>query len=178
MGGKSINLNTIYEYTLLVNDAEIVIQDDLKWNVHVSNQVKKANKRMYHVRCLKRASIDNKIICLFYNSVISSVLTYAITTFFNSCNDKQVKDFDKFRKRVCKMIGSDYHDIIDECTSVHNKKCIALQKKIMKDIAHPLHYYFTMLPHNNILNMIYCRTDRFKNTFVPTSIKLYNAAKM
>ena len=129
---------------------------------------------MYHVRCLRNVHVDNKIICLFYNSVVSTVLTYAISSWFNGCSDKLVKDLCKFRKRVCKMVNPKFHHLIDDCSVIHEKKCLALQKKIMKDISHPLHCYFRILPHHDLLNMIYCRTDRFKNTFVPTSIKIYN----
>ena len=56
----------------------VTIQDNLKWNEHVKAQTKQANKKMYNARQLKTLKIDSKILCLFYNSVISSVLVYAI----------------------------------------------------------------------------------------------------
>ena len=40
----------------------VTIQENLKWNEHVEVQEKKANKRMYHVRRLKKQRIDSKII--------------------------------------------------------------------------------------------------------------------
>ena len=34
----------------------VIIQNNLKWNEHVTAQVKKADQRMYHVRRLSKAS--------------------------------------------------------------------------------------------------------------------------
>ena len=48
-------------------------------NEHVTAQVKKADQMMYHVRRLSKLEIDNEILCLFYNSTVSSVLVYAVT---------------------------------------------------------------------------------------------------
>ena len=43
----------------------VIIQNNLKWNEHVTAQVKKADQRMYHVRRLSKLKIDNEILCLF-----------------------------------------------------------------------------------------------------------------
>ena len=58
----------------------VIIQNNLKWNEHVTAQVKKADQRMYH-----------EILCLFYNSTVSSVLVYAVPCWFNVCDKKQKK---------------------------------------------------------------------------------------
>ena len=42
----------------------LIIQNNLKWNEHVTAQVKKADQRMYHVRRLSKLKIDNEILCL------------------------------------------------------------------------------------------------------------------
>ena len=69
----------------------VIIQNNLKWNEHVTAQVKKADQRMYHVRRLSKLKIDNEILCLFYNSTVSSVLVYAVPCWFNLCDKKQKK---------------------------------------------------------------------------------------
>ena len=64
----------------------VTIQENLKWNEHVEVQEKIANKRMYHVRRLQKQKIDSKIICLFYNSIVSSVLViYGLSSWFEAC---------------------------------------------------------------------------------------------
>ena len=69
----------------------VTIQENLKWNEHVEVQEKKANKRMYHVRILKKQRIDSKMICLFYNSVVSSVLVYGLSGWFEACTEQPKK---------------------------------------------------------------------------------------
>ena len=63
----------------------VIIQNNLKWNEHVTAQVKKADQR----RRLSKLKIDNEILCLFYNSTVSSVLAYAVPCWFNLCDKKQ-----------------------------------------------------------------------------------------
>ena len=68
--GSDVKITNFYKYL------GVTLQDNLKWGLHVENLVKKGNKKMYHVQCLESLHVDKKIICLFYNSVISTVLTY------------------------------------------------------------------------------------------------------
>ena len=123
-------------------------------------------------------NIDNTIICLFYNSVVSSVLTYAISVWFKGCSDSLVKDINKFNKKVCKLVRPEFHSQILDNEACYERKTLAMVDKIMKDSDHPFHHYFKWLNHDSRLNMLYCRTDRFKNTFIPSSIKLFNDARV
>ena len=150
----------------------VIIQNNLKWNEHVTAQVKKADQRMYHVRRLSKLKIDNEILCLFYNSTVSSVLVYAVPCWFNLCDKKQKKEVCKFAKRMKKMTG--------DCNKVENprmistKKCKSLISKMVKDEAHPLYPYITTLPHGH-LRVPWSRTERFRKSFLPYAIKLFNS---
>ena len=82
----------------------VIIQDNLKGNEHVEAQTKKANKRMYNVRRLKKLKIDSKILCLFYNSIISSALVYDIPCWYDACNKKNLQgSIAQFHDKVCKI---------------------------------------------------------------------------
>lgn len=148
------------------------IQTDLKWNSHVEMQVNKVSKRMYHVYCLRKLNVDSKIICLFYNSVLSSVLTYASSTWYGACSSYLKDDISKFMKKVSKMIkNKDIKECIENPDSTYDKRCLSTLSKIVHDQTHPLHNYVTILPHGN-LNVPYCKTARFQNTVIPAAIKL------
>ena len=115
------------------------------------------------------------VIRVFFNSIVMSILSYAISSWFNGCSDSLKKDLNRFRKRVCKMIPAEYHSCVQSNQEIFNSKCISLCEKILTDLKHPLHTYVKKLPHHdNLLSMIYCRTSRFKSTFVPSAIKVYN----
>ena len=52
---------------------------DLKWNTHVEYICKKASKKLYSLRVLKRAGVDDMSILKVYLITIRPVLEYAIT---------------------------------------------------------------------------------------------------
>ena len=93
----------------------------------------------------------------------------------SGCSDGLKNDLNRFRKRVCKMVPSQYYDQVQSNQQIFDKKCINLCDKILDDKNHPLHVYLNRLSHHsNLLNMIYCRTKRFKCTFIPSAIAVYN----
>ena len=130
---------------------------------------------MYHVYCLNKLHIDNTILCMFYNSVIMSVLSYAISSWFSACTESLKNDINRFDRKMKKMIEPVNSYLISNCKEVHVSRCKSLCDKIMKDCDHPLHPFYCKLNHHNKLRVIYCRTNRFKNSFVPSSISVFNS---
>ena len=57
-----------------------------------------------------------------------------------------------------------YHDLME-------KKC----KHIQSDPYHPLSSNFEELPSESKLRTIYCRTERFRKSFVPSAVRHLNA---
>ena len=76
--------NTSVALVQSYKDLGVTIQENLKWNEHVGVQETKANKRMYHVRRLKKQKTHSKIIYLFYNFVVSIILVSGLSSWFNS----------------------------------------------------------------------------------------------
>ncbi len=166
--GSPVSIVSEYKYL------GCIISEDLSWDAHIANQMKKANKRLYHVRCLRKLNVNHKIICLFYNSVVSSVLLYAVACWYNNSTEKNKKDVSKLSKKVKKMISAEFHDLVEDPVKIHQSRCLSLAKRIINDSTHPLHHLFTMLPSGQRLNVMYTRTDRSHNAFVATAIRFYN----
>ena len=55
----------------------VYISDDLSWNVHIEHIVKKANKRLYALRALKKSDLTITQLVQEYCSIVRSVLEYA-----------------------------------------------------------------------------------------------------
>ena len=55
----------------------VYISEDLSWNVHIEHIVKKANKRLYTLRALKKSGLTIKQLVQVYCSIVRSVLEYA-----------------------------------------------------------------------------------------------------
>ena len=57
---------------------------------------------------------------------------------------------------------------------IYKPQCYKLACKIKKDSKHPLHCKYVVLKSGKRLRSAKQRTGRYGNTFVPSSIRLYN----
>ena len=55
----------------------LTVQDNMKWNEHIHNIVKKASKRLYMLRLLKRSNACIDTLITVYTTIIRPVLEYA-----------------------------------------------------------------------------------------------------
>ena len=115
---KAVDLSTSYTYL------GCTIKDDLKWDIQIKQQMKKASKRMYHVRWLRNLHVDSNIISMFYNATVSSILTYVIPSMFNASSVKQKEELNKLRKKVCKMVNLECCNVIEDPKLVCDTKSI------------------------------------------------------
>ena len=66
-------LNTVQSVKILA----VTIQNNLKWNLHIKDTIKKASKRLYFLKQLKRAKLSTEELVKFYVTCIQSVILYA-----------------------------------------------------------------------------------------------------
>lgn len=153
----------------------VTVQSNLKWDIHVKNQIVKANKRMYQVYLLHNIHVDATLICLYFNSVVMSVISYAVTCWFRGSCSYLKKDLNRFVRRLYKLTPVELHNLIVPLNTIFENKCRSLVEKIMSDDSHPLFQYLNFFNHHNKkLRMMYCRTNRFKNSFIPSAISVFN----
>ena len=107
---------------------------------------------MHNVRHLKKLKTDSKILCPFYNSVISSVLIYAISLVgMMPAITKTLQELiAKFHDKVCKITDVSVHESIEQPSNVYITKCKSFMTKIVNDHDHSTHKYITVLPHGNL----------------------------
>ena len=147
----------------------VTFTDNLLWNTHVQNQVKKACKRIFIIRNLKRSGCDEKVIFNVYTALIRSVLLYCYPCF---CNAPQYLHdmLLKVEKRVLKIVSKDF---VSDCANILNaadNQCSALFKNVLTASEHPLRELFLpRLPTSrNPCNLRRPRikTKRFSSSFV------------
>lgn len=152
-----------------------VIQEDLKWSTHIEAQTKKCSKRLFLLRILNSLHVDGRILALYYNSMIVSILTYVITSWYKGCGTELQRELARVEKRCSRLIKKEHHVLLLRPESIFESSAITTVKKLLTDSLHPLHNKFNYLPHEKRLNMPYCRTKRYQNTAVPSLIKAFNA---
>ena len=85
----------------------IHIQDDLKWDVHVQEMLKKARIKLHFLIQLKKSRVPPNHAISFYKSVIVPQLEYACPAWATSITKEQNKDIERIQKRALKIVFPD-----------------------------------------------------------------------
>ena len=97
------------------------------------------------------------------------MLTFCIVNWYTNVTEGDKKKLNKIVKSA-KRIGCDVVDLevlFKEAASVK-------MKKIVKDDLHPLNQHFNLLPSGIRMRSIYSRTNRLRDSFVLSAIRLFN----
>ena len=157
------------------------IQNDLKWNTHISSIVKKSYTRIHFLSLLKRAKAPEKDMINFYLSIIRPVLEYACPAWSTSLPHYLSEKLESVQKRCMKIIypGHIYSQALEKAklTSLYDRRNV-LCHSFFKQLEKPDNKLFNLLPplrksgayHLRKAKKYECpriRTERYKNSFVP-----------
>lgn len=148
-----------------------VIDDRLSFEHQVDAVCKKANQRLYFLRKLRNINIDTKFMKMFYSCFIESVLTFAFICWFGSINLKNRNRLQGIVRVCSKIVGTPLTDI----SLLHRTRALNKAKLVLSDSTHPLASEFSLLPSRRRFHVPRCRTNRFKNSWVPVAIGLLNS---
>ena len=176
----------------MVKNAKILgvtISNDLKWNVHVEQAIKKANERLYFLVQLRRAGVGAESLIKFYCTVMRPVLEYGAHVFHHKLQGYLREDLERLQKRALSIIAPDlpYQLCLDsfelESLNVRREKLCC---KLFNEISDEQHNLHNLLPrrHHSSYNLKRQRTfslpgfktERFKKTFIPAMCSPYNPA--
>ena len=149
----------------------VQITEDLTWSSNTTSLVKKAQKRLFFLRRMRRAQLPPPILTTFYRGTIESIMTNCISVWSGSCNASDWKAVRRVVRTAEKIIGTSLPSVRD----VAENRCLTRAKNIMKDPTHPHHGLFTLLPSGRRYRSIGSRTARFTKSFFPQAIRLVNS---
>ena len=171
-----------------VSEAKILgvtIQSDLKWNSHITNIIKKANKRLYLLSLCKRAGLGIYDLLCIYVTLIRSVLEYCCVVWHPALPKYLHEDVEYVQKRALKLIFPlcDY----DSAMTKANLETLYTRRerqcdKLFRKMCHPSHKLFSILPLNPTndyhlrrisIPHLMCQTVRYSNTFLPYCIRKF-----
>lgn len=161
--GEDVDVVHSYKYL------GVYIDDQLTFKENTQHLYKKCTKRAYHLRILNSINVDKTILSLFYKSIIESVVSYCIVIWHSSARKKDRNKLFKIT-RIARRMGVSCKNL----NELYNESCLRMAEKIIKDNTHPLHSNYVFLRSGKRLSVPKQRTSRYGNTFVPSSIKLYN----
>lgn len=177
--------NKSIEVVTSVKRLALTIPNNLKWNAHIENVIKKGASRLYKLRQLKRPKgYPAQLVC-FYTTCIRPVSEYACQVFHNGLPKYLSEDLEKIQRRALRIIFPDlgYQEGLKECNiaTLYQRRQLLTERlfsEIKDNSCRKLH---GLLPSSNLstvasrrkraFNVPFCRTNRLKNSFI-----MYNAA--
>lgn len=160
---ESVNIVDNYKYL------GVLIDNRLSFTQNCQHVYKKCLQRIHYLRQLNSLRVNQDILSMFYGSIVQSVLSFCIVSWFGSSSKKDQRKLCKII-RIARRMGITTQSLLD----IYNKGTSVMTRKIMKDPEHPLYSKYMFLRSGKRLQVPRQRTSRYGNTFVPSSIKLYN----
>ena len=107
---------------------------------------------------------------MFYSSVVESIVLFNILTYWSNLNVGQKEQTRRLQRKVEKITRSSVTPINERYVS----KCVSKVKSLFSDHCHPLSHYYVFMRSGKKLRVPSCETVRYRNSFVPNSIIMYN----
>ena len=148
------------------------LDNKLSWNVHVHCVCSKVHQRLYFLRRLRAFGVYEKILVLFYRSIIESILRYGIIVWFGNMSVQSKSQLSRLLRTAMKITGSTSPVI--SLQEMFEQTLRRQSVKIIYDNKHVLHNEFQLLPSGRRYRTPPCRLNRYKYSFVPLSIKQLN----
>ena len=137
------------------------ISSGLDWEANIISILKKARKRMYFLRKLKKFGLRRKILLQFYRAVIESALCFSLSVWFGSTTKDQQKHLSRVVKNAERIIGCE----LPSPEEMYLKRSVVSSKRIIADQSHPAHGLFQLLSSGWSYRAMRARTNRLSSSF-------------
>ena len=82
----------------------VIVSNDLKWILHVNAICKKASKRLYALRLLRRNALPDSVLVKVYCTCVRPILEYACQVWHNNLPVYLSNQIEQIQKRALRMI--------------------------------------------------------------------------
>ncbi len=137
------------------------ISEDLSLTTNTASLGKKAQRRLYFLRKLKRARAPPPIMCTFYRGTMESILTSCIAVWGGSCTDYNRKALQRIVNTAGKIIGAPLPSLQD----IYITRLTRKATMIVRDASHPAHSLFSLLPSGRRYRSLRAHSTRLTNSF-------------
>lgn len=128
---------------------------------------------MYQLGSLLKFKVGNKLREMFYKSMVESVLSNGLLTWYGhvqkTAQNQKMKKICQIEKRAKKMKVMDIN-----FNNFYQKRVLNKIKSIMTIHWHPLHKHFVKTKSNRLV-VPKVKTNRYRYSFVPHSIATFNS---
>lgn len=166
----------------------VTLSEDLSWKPHVEATVKKANNSLAFLR-RNLQSCPSTIKDQCYKSLVRPILEYAAPT-WDPHTQNCIQSLEAVQRRAARFVTGDYHTTSSTSQMMNQLGWKTLQQRrhcakvimvyriiyFLVDID-PSCYYRTSNAINTSARFMvpFCRTDSYRHSFFPSSVRLWNA---
>ncbi|KAI4884426.1 hypothetical protein NFI96_009490 [Prochilodus magdalenae] len=160
---KGVDVEVVRSYRYL----GVHLDERLDWSVNTDTVYKKAQSRLYFLRRLGSFRICQKLLLMFYQSVVASVLFYAVVCWGGSISKRDAGRLDRLVRKAGSVLGLE----LESLTPLAERRALSKLLNIMDNVHHPLHT--TIIRQRSsfsgrLLSQS-CSTDRLRKSFVNSS---------
>ena len=167
--GQPVEIVTNYKYLG-------TIIDKLDWSPNIEACCKKANQRMYFLRKLKQFKVDKNILVCFYQTIIQSAMLYNQVCYFGNSKKADTERLDKVARTAAKIVGAE----TATPSTIYGSVAVKRLHRILSDAQHPLNHVLSSQVSRRAssqrLRCFRARTSRFRDSFLPTAVRLHNSS--
>ena len=117
--------------------------------------------------------VDKSIMFLFYQAVLESLVRYGMSAWNGNITVKLKIKLTRLVHMAMKVMGKNDYQTLQ---SIYEQTVFRQAQRIVTEPSHILHLEYELLPSGRRYRVTTCKLNRFKNSFVPTSIKFLNNA--
>jgi len=164
INNETVEVVTEYKY-LGIN-----VDDQLKFKSHTDHVCKKISQRLRILRQLRKFEVSRKTMKLVYNSLVKSIMTFGLVAWYGCLGTKEKAKI----QSIMKTAGKTAYNIKESVSKIFEERVVDKTIKIITNKKHPLNTKYQLLPSGRRYKQMKIRTNRYKTTFIPQSITLYN----
>ena len=149
------------------------LNSSLDWSDNAQAIHSKGKSRLFLLRRLRSFGVCNRMLQMFYQSVMASVLFFGITCWGGNNRAGDTSNLNRLVKKAGSVVGSSLQGV-EEVTRVRTAKKL---DSILENSSHPLHLEITSYwskRGNDRFAYPGRRCERLGKSFVPAALKLYN----
>ncbi|KAK0142225.1 hypothetical protein N1851_020112 [Merluccius polli] len=156
IGGTDVDMVDTYKYLG-------VTLDKLDWYANSETIYKKGLSRLYFLRRLR-------MLQMFCQSVVASTIFFVVVSWGAGIRTKDANRLNKLIKKAESVVGSQLVTV--------EERMLAKLLATMANPSHPLHTTLDQLrsSFSNRLIQPRCKKERYRKSFLPTAIRLYNSS--
>ena len=170
IGGTDVEVVSAYKYL------GVTLDNKLDWSTNTQAVYKKGLSRLYFLRRLRSFHVCNKMLQMFYQSVVASTIFFAVVSWGAGIKAKDANKLKKLIKKAESVVGSKLVTLEE----VVEDRMLAKLLAIMDHPSHPLHKTLDKLRSSFSHRLIQprCSKERYRKSFLPTAIRLFNSTSV